>query len=143
MPAIIGRAIRIKYHSGGSGSAGVVLAYAKSDELSQAIEGVDASNKDAGGIRILLDDIGNKSSDLNFEGLLSDSAQHKSLAELANDADEGSAVHYFSLDAPDVGVWAGDWLISGFTITGADGAATGTFKMTLQSAGAITFTAAT
>lgn len=143
MADLSGRAVRIKYDADGSGgTAAAVIAKAKSDSISINNESIDVSSKDELGVRTLLNDVGITSMEISCSGILTNGAQHKSLAELASECAAGAALFTFEVEAVGLGTWRGLWFITSFKIGGEDGANHATFEMSMASAGAIAFTAA-
>ena len=141
MVEIAGRNLRIKYHSGGDGTAGVVLAHAVSDGISGTSEPIDASSKDSYPYRRLLNDVKSMSWQLTFKGIAAGIAQHRTLVGLFQDSTEDAALHWFSFEAPGLGTWEGEFFIASLTTTGES--ETASFEMTLDSSDEIAFTAAT
>lgn len=143
MADLSGRAVRIKYDADGSSSnPAVVIAKAKSDEITINNEPIDTTSKDEAGIRTLLNDLGSKSMEISCSGIMTNGAQHKSLAELVTESGEGTALYTFEVEVVGVGTWRGQWFITSFKIGGEDGANHATFEMSMASAGTIAFTAA-
>ena len=135
MAAEAGRKLRIKYDPG---TGAVVIAGAVTESISIAIETIDITDKDDAGIRTLLDDIGSKSLSLSCSGNIKD----KILLELANNAGEGSTLHDFEILVGALGTFAGSFAITSFESSGGEGAEAMTFSMSLESSGAIVWTAA-
>ena len=136
--AFAGRDIRWKYDADGAGAgAAVVIAAAQSDGFTITVEGIDATTKDDAGVSQLLNDIGVKSWEGSVSGLMS----NDTLLTLVNDAASGTALHVFELEIVGLGTARGSWLISSFSSSGAEGAEAATFECSLQSSGAITWTA--
>ena len=134
MAAGAGRRVRVKYNSG-SGLA--VIAGARTDSMTISNTPIDITDKDDAGVRTLLDDIGTQSMSMNVEGVLIDGT----LLALAEGATAGSALHDFSLDIATIGEITGSFFISNFEVSGADGDEPNTFTCTLESGGALTYTA--
>lgn len=137
MAASAGRKLRIKYDADGAGGAAAVpIAGAKTDDFSIAVEGIDITDKDDAGVRTYLNDVGSVSIDANIEGVMSDTT----LMSLAASAGENSALHYFEIEVAALGTFSGEWLISQFSSSGAEGTDPTTFTCSIQSSGPITFT---
>jgi len=136
-----GRKVRIKYDADGSGAGlGVEIARAKTDTLTINNEPIDGTTKDDAGVRTLINDTGLKSMEMSCSGLLSD--EHQTLIGLAQNAGDGTSLHFFEFDSPTVGVFRGEWFITSFVLGGNDGAEGATFEASFASAGPITWTVA-
>jgi len=141
---IIGRAVRIRYDADGAGAGtSVEIARARQDSLTINNEMIDITTKDDTGVRTLLNDVGVKSMSMSCSGVLAAAAQHRTLTGLAQAAAAGSALHFFEIIATGVGTVRGQWFITSFEWSGEDGASPATFTMSLESSGAMTWTAAT
>lgn len=136
MAAKSGRKLRIKYSTDGTTYA--AIAGARSDSFTVANEMIAITDKDDAGIRTLLDDIGSQAISLAVEGVLTEDT----FIDLAVNAGEGSAIHYFQVDVIGLGTLTGQWFIANFQSTGADGTDPTTFTCALESAGAIVWAAA-
>ncbi len=135
MAAKAGRKLRVKYDSGGGAA---VIAGARTDSLTINNEMIDVTDKDDAGVRTLLDDIGVKSLSMQCEGVLVDDT----LADLARDATENAALHDMEFEDTGIGTYAGEFFISSFEYSGAEGTDPATFSCQFESSGAITFTPA-
>lgn len=135
MAELPGRLLRIKYNSG---SGAVVIAKARSDNLTVALEPIDISSKDDGGNHTLLDDIGKRTFSGTVEGILSDAT----LINLVNAAGAGTSLHDFEIEVAGIGTWAGKFFISNFEVAGAEGPEAATFSCAITGSGVIGFTAA-
>lgn len=136
MAATAGRKLRIKYDADGAGgTAAAVIAGARTDNFSIDIEGIDITDKDDAGVRTFLDDIGAKSISATVEGVLKDDT----LMTLFAAATEGSALHQFDIDVSGLGTFVGQWRLSSFAPSGAEGSEPTTFTMNIESSGAITY----
>jgi predicted secreted protein len=134
MAASSGRKLRIKYDADGAGgTAAAVIAGARTDTLSIANESINITDKDDLGIQTLLDDIGTKSVSLTCEGVLIDNT----LFDLALAAGDGTALHFFEVDLIGLRTLTGNFFISSFEATGAEGTDPTTFTMSLTSSGTI------
>jgi predicted secreted protein len=134
MAASAGRDLRIKYDADGAGgTAAAVIAGARTDGVTIANEPIDITDKDDLGIQTLLDDIGTKVVTMNVEGVLIDST----LFDLALAAGDGTALHFFEVDLISLRTLTGNFFISNFESTGAEGTDPATFTMTLTSSGTI------
>ncbi len=137
MAATSGRKLRVKYDADGAGAGtAVVIAGARTDSLTIANEAIDVTDKDDVGVRTLLDDIGTKGMEMSCEGVLTDDT----LAALARGATTSASLHWFEFDIDGIGNYRGEWFISNFEMSGAEGTDPATFSATFQSSGAITFT---
>lgn len=134
MAASAGRNMRIKYDSGGGA---VVIAGAQTDSFTINREGIDVTDKDDAGVRTMLAEIGTWSIDANIEGVLKDDT----LLALASDA-APATLYDFEIDVSGLGTFAGEWFISNFEVSGAEGAEATTFTCAIQSSGAQTYTPA-
>lgn len=134
MAASAGRNMRIKYDSG---AGAVVIAGAQTDNFTINREGIDVTDKDDAGIRTMLAEIGTWSIDANVEGVLKDDT----LLALAADP-APTALYDFEIDVSGLGTFAGEWFISNFEVSGAEGAEATTFTCALQSSGEQTYTPA-
>lgn len=114
-------------------SLGTAKAGVRVKTLVWANEAIDVSSEDGGKWRILLDEPASSSCDLSVSGVMKETT----FAELA--ASSTSIIATCELGINGIGVWAGDFAISGFTITGDHKDAV-TFEATLQSADEISFT---
>lgn len=132
--AVSGRKVRIKYDSG-AGAA--VIAGARTDNFAINRTPIEVTDKDDSGVRTYLNEIGTFSIDADLEGVLI----NDTLMDLASDPTTGVAED-FELDVQGIGTFAGVFFISAFTVAGADGDNPATFTCNIQSAGAITYTAA-
>ncbi len=142
MPGLFaGRKVRIKYDADGAGvGTPVEIARAKSDSLTINNELIDGTTKDSAGVREYLTDLGLQSVSMSCSGLATD--QHKTIVGLAkNSINAGAALHWFEFDITDIGKFRGQFGIASFELGGEDGAATATFSMSLESSGAVTWTA--
>lgn len=139
MSAFAGRKLRIEYYASGDGTgAATKIAIAKSDDFDVANESIDITGKDDAGIKKLLDDIGSKAWSANVSGIIKDAV----LLELATDAGEESALHWFKIIVGGLGDLEGKWFISSFKSAGAEGSEAATFECALASGDLIEFTAA-
>lgn len=139
MAASAGRKLRVKYDADGAGAgAAAAIAGARTDSLSISNEPIDITDKDDAGVRTLLDDIGTKSISMSCEGVLI----NDTLMDLAQGATESAALHTFEFDIDGIGTFRGDWFISSFEASGAEGTDPATFTMSVESSGTIAYTAA-
>ena len=131
MAASAGRLLRIKK---GSGAGAAVVAGARTDNLTINNEAIDVTDKDDIGWRTLLAVAGARSIDCDVEGILVDDT----LMDIAAGAEAGLLDDY-EIDVAAIGVFAGDFFLTSFTIGGeqAEGI---TFTANLQSSGAVTYT---
>ena len=134
MAASAGRDLRIKYDSGGGAT---VIAGARTDSFTINIEGIDVTDKDDAGVRTMLAEPGTWSIDASVEGVLKDDTL---LALASNSAP--TALYDFEIDVSGLGTFDGSWFINSFEASGAEGTDPTTFTCSLQSSGAITYTAA-
>lgn len=130
MAALAGRKVRVKVDD-------TAVAGARTDNLSINREHIDSTDKDDEGVRQLLDTIGVHSISMTCSGILKDAT----LAEWASDPETVLQSCQFEIDG--IGTFEGDFGMSAFEIGGEDGANAATFSATFESAGSITFTAAT
>ena len=134
MAADAGRNLRIKYDSGGGS---VVIAGARADTITTAVETIDITDKDDAGVVTLLDDIATKGFSLSVEGVLKDTV----LLVLAHAATAAAALHDFEILITGLGTYAGSFAITNFESAGSEGTDPMTFSCALTSSGAVTFVA--
>lgn len=138
MAALAGRKVRVKYDADGAGgTAAAVVAGARTDSLTINNEPIDITDKDDAGVRTMLDDVGSKSMSMSCEGVLI----NDTLLDIAQGATAASALHTFEFDIDGIGSFAGEWFITSFEVSGAEGTDPATFTMSVESSGAITYTA--
>jgi len=131
MVASAGREIRIKYSS-------TVIAGARADSITTAIETIDITDKDDSGIVTLLDDIATKSFSMSCEGVMKDAI----LLGLADSAGKGTTLNDLEIIIGGLGTYAGKFAITNFESSGSEGTDPMTFTCSFVSSGAITWTAA-
>ncbi len=142
MPGLFaGRKVRIKYDADGAGvGTPVEIARAKSDSLTINNEPIDGTTKDSAGVREYLSDLAMQSVSMACSGLATD--QHKTMIGLIkNSITAGAALHWFEFDMPDIGKFRGQFIITSTDLAGENGDGTATFSMSLESSGAVTWTA--
>ncbi len=128
MAALSGRKLRIKRGS-------TPIAGARADSLTINNEPIDITDKDDSGWRTYLADVGVRSIDCEVEGVLDD-ATFPALA-----VGTGSALlEAYTLDIIGLGEFTGNFFLASFALTGEQADAI-TFTASIQSAGAITWTA--
>ena len=135
MSAFAGRDLRIKVDLG-PGVTSVVGA--RAGTFTWSIETIDVTDKDDAGVRKLLDDIGTKSLDLNVEGVIKDAG----LLAAATNATKNTATFSCEILVGALGTLSGNFNITGYEGTGAEGNDPATFTSTFASADTITWTAA-
>lgn len=129
MPAISGRKLRIKRGS-------TAIAGARSDSITINNEPIDITEKDDLGWRKYLADAGVRSIDCEVEGILEDSTF---LALAVGTA--SALLEAYTIEVQSIGSFTGNFFLASFAVTGEQADAT-TFTASIQSSGAITFTAA-
>jgi predicted secreted protein len=129
MAALAGRKVRVQV-------ATTNVAGAQTDELVINREHIDITNKDDVGVRKLLDEIGLISMSMTCSGILT----NDTLIDWA--ADSTDVLKTMTFVIAGIGSYSGSFGIASFTQGGNDGAEAATFQATFESAGAITFTAA-
>jgi len=130
MAALAGRKVRVQI-------ATTDVAGAQTDELVVNREHIDITDKDDAGIRTFLNEIGTFSMSMTCSGILTDDT----LIDWAADSTDVLKTMTFVITG--IGTYSGSFGIASFTQGGNDGAEAATFQATFESAGAITFTAAT
>ena len=130
MAALAGQNVRVLIGS-------TQVAGARTDGITIDREHIDITNKDDAGVRKLLDgDLALISVSMNCEGILSGAT----LIDWS--IDPAQVLKNCSLVAEGIGTFAGSFGISNFSIGAEQGPNAATFTATFQSAGAVTFTAA-
>lgn len=129
MAAISGRKLRIKRGS-------TAIAGARSDSITINNEPIDITEKDDLGWRKYLADAGVRSIDCEVEGILEDSTF---LALAVGTA--SALLEAYTIEVQSIGSFTGNFFLASFAVTGEQADAT-TFTASIQSSGAITFTAA-
>ena len=130
MTALAGRKVRVQV-------ATTDVAGAQTDELVINREHIDITDKDDAGIRTFLDEIGTISLSMTCSGIL----KNDTLIDWAADSTDVLKAMTFVITG--IGSYSGQFGIASFTQGGNDGSEAATFQATFESAGAITFTAAT
>lgn len=134
MAAMAGRDTLIKYSA--DNVTYTAVAGAREAQLSIAAEPIDITDKSDAGIRQLLDDVGTHSISITCAGVLLDDT----IINLMDAPGAGSSIHYFEFEMGSIGDFTGQWFITGFEVTGNDGAEATNFSFTAESAGTITYT---
>jgi predicted secreted protein len=134
MAAGAGRDMRWKYNSG---AGAVVVAGARSDNLTFNRGMIDITDKDDSGIRTLLDEIGTFSVSGGVNGVLKGT-------QLLSLIDSTAATHLLDLEFDIIGLGsvAGEFMITSFELGGDDGENPATFSCNVESSGPVPFTAA-
>lgn len=134
MAAMAGRAVRISI---GSGVSAVEVSGSTQDNFEITREGINITDKDDNGVQTFIDaTIGTWAMSGGVEGILKDT----SIMTLIDPTDTFTTNMEIAVGG--LGVYAGKFGITNFTVTGADGAEAATFSMQIVSSGTITFTAA-
>lgn len=134
MAAVAGRALRIKYNSG---LGAVAISGATSDNFTITKEGIEITDKDDVGVQTFISDaVGKWAMEGGIEGVLKDDTL------LALMADVDQFTYDFEVAIAGIGTFVGEFGISSFNPTGAEGPEAVTFTANLQSSGTITYTAA-
>ena len=128
----------LKIGDGGGTEVFTTIGGARTVSMTINNSGVDATSASSSGQwREMIDSAGILSMDASFSGVFQDDAPFASM-----EVDmRGRTLRNFQLVYPDYGTYEGAFIITSLTMAGAhDGEAT--FEISLQSGGAITFTAA-
>jgi predicted secreted protein len=128
MPAYTGRKLRIKRGS-------TNIAGARTDSLTINNEPIDITDKDDAGWRTMLADVGVRSVDAEVEGVLDDASLIAVSVGTAT-----SILQAWTIEIQGLGSFTGNWHLASFVITGEQADAV-TFTASIQSSGAITWTA--
>lgn len=132
MAAAAGRAIRIAI---GSGVGAVDVVGSTSDNFEITKEGIVITDKDDAGVQTYIADaVGTWAMSGGVEGILKDEAA----LLLANDATQ--MTYAMEITVAGLGTYAGNFAITNFSVTGAEGAEPATFSMQIASSGTITYT---
>ena len=130
MAALAGRNVRIQI-------ATVDVAGARADTLTFNREHIDFTDKDDDGVRKLLDAIGTHSVSMTCSGVL------KGATLITWAADPTDVLKAMTFLITGIGTVGGSFGMTSFAPGGNDGAEAATFEASFESAGAVTFTAAT
>lgn len=138
MAAQKGVGVLLKIGDGGGTETFATIGGARTVEMSFNNQPVDATSASSTGQwRQLLDEAGILSMDATFDGVFQDDAPYD---DLRTDA-FARTLRNFQIVIPDYGTFAGAFIIASLTTGGAhDGEVT--FRISLQSGGQVTFTAA-
>ena len=130
--AFAGRQLRIRIGS-------TVVAGAQTDTITINREPINVTDKDNEGVQTLIAEQGTYAVEMSVEGVL----EGTQLIDLVSDATPASpALTSMTILVSTLGSFAGDFFISSFELTGAEGAEAITFSATLMSSGEVPFTAA-
>jgi len=130
MAAMAGRKVRVQI-------ATTDVAAARTDGITLGTETIDITTKDEAGIVTLLDDIGTKSVEMSCEGVLVGT----DLLDIATANGEGSTLNAYTFVIDGLGDFAGQFAITSFEVSGAEGTDPATFTASFASSGAIAWTA--
>lgn len=126
MPAVAGRKMVIK-------KGNTVIGGGRSDTMTINNEAIDITSKDDGGWRVMFGEVGVRTVDISFEGVFKDTDMTQ--AALASDI-----VTAYTVDIDGVGTFSGDFALVSVEL-GADHDGAMQMSGSLQSSGAITYTA--
>lgn len=135
MAAQKGAAVLIKQTIGGTPTT---IGGLRSSSLTINEETVDVTNKDSGGNRVLLPDGGILSMSISGSGVFTDSAAEGSFR---SDAVGATTFQTFDFVIPDLGTYAGEFQVTSLEYAGEYNGEV-TYSLSLESSGAISFTAA-
>ena len=135
MAAQKGAALLLKINT--TGSTYVTVGGLRSTSITLNDEAVDVTNKDSSGNRTLLADGGVFSLSVSGSGVFTDSAAEETLRSTMN----ASAFKNFEIIIPDFGTYQGAFMVASLEYAGEFNGEV-TYSVTLESSGAITYTAA-
>ena len=131
MAAEAGRTVRLYYST--DDVTYTFVAGAREDSTTFSSEHIDITDKDSAGVTDYLDAVAVKNMSHTCTGL----TKNATFMQLAENAGDGTAKHYFRIVLGTFRQYTGQWVIPTFELGAPDGDAI-TFTMTLNSAGAIT-----
>ena len=135
MAAQKGAALLLKINT--TGTTYVTVGGLRSTSITLNDEAVDVTNKDSSGNRTLLADGGIHSVSVSGSGVFTDAASETTLREAMN----ASTFKNFQVIVPDFGTYQGAFMVASLEYAGEFNGEV-TYSVTLESSGAITFTAA-
>ena len=135
MAAQKGAALLLKINT--TSSTYVTIGGLRSTSITLNDEAVDVTNKDSSGNRTLLADGGVFSLSVSGSGVFTDSAAEEALRTAMN----ASTFKNFEIIIPDFGTYQGAFMVASLEYAGEFNGEV-TYSVTLESSGAITYTAA-
>ena len=135
MAAQKGAALLLKINT--TSSTYVTIGGLRSTSITLNDEAVDVTNKDSSGNRTLLADGGVFSLSVSGSGVFTDSAAEETLRSTMN----ASTFKNFQVVIPDFGTYQGAFMVASLEYAGEFNGEV-TYSVTLESSGAITYTAA-
>lgn len=129
--AMKGRDLRIEYSADDTNYT--VVAGARSDSLTFNSESINITDKDDGGVQVLLDDVATKSMSLSCTGILKDDT----FLTLAQAATSDTSLHFFRISVGSLVTLKAKFFIESFELSGEESGET-TFTMSLVSGSAVT-----
>ena len=137
MAAQKGAELLIKVGDGGSPESFTTIGGLRSNEIQLNDEAVDTTNKDSSGNRELLANGGIHSMTISGSGVFTDAASEETLRTKMN----ASTFANYQFVIPDFGTYEGAFMVESLSYAGEYNGEV-TYSVTLQSSGAITYTAA-
>ncbi len=135
MAAQKGAALLLKINT--TGSTYVTVGGLRSTSITLNDEAVDVTNKDSSGARTLLADGGVFSLSVSGSGVFTDAASEETLRAAMN----ATTFKNFQVVIPDFGTYQGAFMVASLEYAGEFNGEV-TYSVTLESSGAITYTAA-
>ena len=135
MAAQKGASLLLKINT--TSSTYVTIGGLRSTSITLNDEAVDVTNKDSSGNRTLLADGGVFSMSVSGSGVFTDSAAEETLRSTMN----ASTFKNFQVIIPDFGTYQGAFMVASLEYAGEHNGEV-TYSVTLESSGAITYTAA-
>lgn len=137
MAAQKGAELLIKVGDGGSPESFTTIGGLRSNEIQLNDEAVDTTNKDSSGNRELLANGGIHSMTISGSGVFTDAASEETLRTKMN----ATTFANYQFVIPDFGTYEGAFMVESLSYAGEYNGEV-TYSVTLQSSGAITYTAA-
>lgn len=137
MAAQKGAELLIKVGDGGSPESFTTIGGLRSNEIQLNDEAVDTTNKDSSGNRELLANGGIHSMTISGSGVFTDAASEETLRTKMN----ATSFANYQFVIPDFGTYSGAFMVESLSYAGEYNGEV-TYSVTLQSSGAITYTAA-
>lgn len=137
MAAQKGAELLIKVGDGGSPESFTTIGGLRSNEIQLNDEAVDTTNKDSSGNRELLANGGIHSMTISGSGVFTDAASEETLRTKMN----ATSFANYQFVIPDFGTYEGAFMVESLSYAGEYNGEV-TYSVTLQSSGAITYTAA-
>lgn len=137
MAAQKGSALLLKIGDGGSPETFATVGGLRSTSISMNDEAVDVTTKDSNNVRELLANGGVQTVSISGSGVFTDAASETSL----KDAYGASSFSTFQVIVPDFGTYEGAFMVASLEYAGEYNGEM-TYSVTLESSGAVSFTAA-